>query len=202
MHSIRLASEDDLPALSAVLARAFDQDPFWRWIVGDQGDYPARLGRGFAAQLRHLALPGGLVWCGEQHQGAALWSAPGQWQLGILQQLRFLPDFVRMTEWQRLWKVSRAIQAVQDAHPHTPHYYLQVLGVDPVHQGKGWSRPLIETGLALADRDNQPAYLETAEESNLSLYHRYGFEVTQTLTDLPGNPPPLWCMWRQPGAGR
>lgn len=198
MHSIRLASDDDLPALSAMLARAFDQDPFWRWIVGDQGDYQSRLGHGFAAQLRHLALPGGLVWCGDQHQGASLWSAPGQWHLGVLQQLRFLPDFFRMTDWQRLWTVSRAIQAVQDAHPQTPHYYLQVLGVDPAHQGKGWSKPLLQIILQRADTEQKPVYLETAEESNLSLYRRYGFEVTTILTGLPGDAPPLWCMWREP----
>ncbi|MCC1497770.1 GNAT family N-acetyltransferase [Alcanivorax sp. 1008] len=198
MHKIRPASQSDLSALAAMLARAFNNDPFWRWIVDGQGDYQSRLCGGFEAQLRHMALPGGLVWCGGQHQGAALWSAPGQWQLGVLQQLRFLPEFVRMTPWQRLWKVSRAIQAVQEAHPKVPHYYLQVLGVDPSHQGKGWSRPLIETGLALADRYAQPAYLETAEQSNLSLYRRYGFEVTKTLGDMPGNPPPLWCMWREP----
>jgi ribosomal protein S18 acetylase RimI-like enzyme len=97
-----------------------------------------------------------------------------------------------------LWTVSRAIQAVQDAHPQTPHYYLQVLGVDPMHQGKGWSRPLLQIILARADQEQMPVYLETAEESNLSLYRRYGFEVSKILTDLPGEAPPLWCMWREP----
>jgi ribosomal protein S18 acetylase RimI-like enzyme len=197
MSTIRPANTRDVPALSTMLARAFDRDPFWRWIVGNGSDYQARLARGFASQLNHLALPGGLVWCGEQHEGAALWSAPGQWQLGLLQQLRLLPDFARMIDWHRLWTVSRAVQLVQDAHPREPHYYLQVLGVDPAYQGKGWSRPLIEVGLALADQQHQPAYLETAEESNLSLYRRYGFEVTRILTDFPGKAPPLWCLWRE-----
>lgn len=198
MHSLRLATSTDVDALSVMLARAFDQDPFWRWIVGHGDDYQARLAQGFATQLSHLALPGGLVWCGEHHQGAALWSAPGHWQLGLFQQLRLLPDFARMIDWHRLWTVSRAVQQVQQAHPRQPHYYLQVLGVDPAHQGKGWSRPLIEAGLTLADKQRQPAYLETAEESNLSLYRRYGFEVTRTITDFPGDAPPLWCMWREP----
>lgn len=198
MHSIRLAEYQDIPALAAMLARAFDKDPFWRWIVGEQPEYPQRLTQGFATQLRHLALPGGLVWTGTEHQGAALWSAPEQWQFGILQQLRLIPEFVRITGWRRLWEVSRAIDAVQQAHPDLPHYYLQVLGVDPVHQGQGWSRPFLEKVLVQCDRESMPAYLETAEESNLSLYQRFGFEVSRTLANLPGKAPPLWCMWREP----
>ena len=198
MHPIRLAEYSDLPALATMLARAFDRDPFWRWIVGDEPGYQDRLTQGFAAQLRHLALPGGLVWCGNQHQGAALWSAPDHWHLGFLQQLRFAPDFVRIAGWRRIWTVSRAVSAIQNAHPREPHYYLQVLGVDPQYQGKGWSRPLLETVLERCDREQKPAYLETAEESNLSLYRRYGFEVSDVLSDLPGDAPTLWCMWREP----
>mgnify|MGYP005749360979 CR=1 FL=1 len=202
MHPIRLASHADIPALAAMLARAFDKDPFWRWMAGDGHDCVARMTQGFAVQLRHLALPGGLVWCGEQHQGASLWSAPGQWQLGLLDQLRLLPEFVQVAGWSRLWSVSRAIERVQQVHPTEPHYYLQVLGVDPACQGQGWSRPLLEGMLARADRESRPVYLETAEESNLSFYRRFGFDVSQLLADLPGAAPPLWCLWREPRASR
>lgn len=198
MPPIRLANQADIPALAAMFSRAFAEDPFWCWMVGEHGDQQQRLILGFAAQLRHLALPGGLVWCAEQHQGAALWSAPGQWHLSFIQQLRFLPDFIHIAGWRRLWAVSRAIQAVQDAHPAEPHYYLQVLGVDPAHQGQGWSTVLLKEVLQRCDQEQMPAYLETAAEDNLSLYQRHGFVVTNILKDLPGNPPPLWCMWRQP----
>lgn len=198
MHPIRRADNEDISALAAMLARAFDKDPLWRWITGSQAGYELRLTQAFATQLRHLALPGGLVWRGTEYQGAALWSAPGQWRLGILQQLRLMPEFVRVTGWRRLWEVSRAIDAVQRAHPTTPHYYLQVLGVDPLHQGQGWSRPFLEKMLVQCDQQSMPAYLETAQESNLSLYQRFGFDVSRMLTDLPGKAPPLWCMWRPP----
>lgn len=198
MHAIRLADYQDTSALSAMLARAFDKDPLWRWIAGSQAGHELRLARAFATQLRHLALPGGLVWTGTEYQGAALWSEPGRWRLGILQQLRLMPEFVQVTGWRRLWEVVRAIDAVQRAHPTTPHYYLQVLGVDPLHQGQGWSRTFLETVLVRCDQQSLPAYLETAQERNLSLYRRFGFDVSLTLTDLPGKAPPLWCMWRPP----
>ena len=74
-----------------------------------------------------------------------------------------------------------------------------VQGQAGAHQGKGWSKPLLQIILQRADTEQMPVYLETAEESNLSLYRRYGFEVTTILTGLPGDAPPLWCMWREPG---
>lgn len=198
MQQIRLVHQTDIPALATMLGRSFSQDPFWCWMVGEHGDQQQRLALGFAAQLRHLALPGGLVWCAEHYQGAALWSAPGQWHLGFFQQLRFVPDFIRVTGWRRLWTVSRAVQAVQDAHPTEPHYYLQVLGVDPAHQGQGWSTVFLQEVLQRCDQEQIPAYLETAGKDTVSLYLRHGFVVTNTLKGLPGNPPPLWCMWREP----
>lgn len=198
MHSIRLASYADVPAIAATLARAFDQDPLMRWVVGDLPDFSGRIEHLFAIQLRQLAMPGGLVWCGDDYQGACLWSAPGQWHLGILKQLRLLPHVWHITHWSRLITVLRAIDQIQHGHPDTPHYYLQVLGVDPAHQGKGWARPLLDIVLEQADRENKPAYLETANPDTLSLYRRFGFEVTRVFDQLPGGAPPVWCMLRPP----
>lgn len=198
MHRIRLAEHADVAAIAATLAQAFDQDPLLRWVIGDTPDYRQRVEHLFATQLRHLALPGGLVWCGTAHEGACLWSAPGQWHFGLFKQLRLLPDFLRVTRWSRLLTVIRAIDQVQLGHPETPHYYLQVLGVAPAHQGKGWARPLLDIILDQADRENMPAYLETANPDTLSLYRRFGFEVIRLFDDLPGGAPPVWCMLRPP----
>ena len=89
----------EFDAVVEVLARAFVDDPFWRWLCRPE-DFQVRLRRGMAAQLRHLALPGRV-----DHipgVGAALWSPPGQWRLGLWQQLRFLPDFAAITGLTRL----------------------------------------------------------------------------------------------------
>lgn len=196
--AIRPANPADIPLMAGALARAFASDPFACWLVRGQPDTLKALRRAFALQLEYLAMPGGLVFCSEPVQGAALWSAPGQWDLSVWRQLRFTPAFARVVGWRRLLPVLRAIQKVQAAHPREPHYYLQVLGVDPDTQGSGVGAALLRPMLERADRENLAVYLETAEPTNLGYYRRFGFGVRDEL-DLPAGAPHLWTMLRRPG---
>ena len=49
-----------------------------------------------------------------------------------------------------------------------------------------------------ADRDGVPAYLESSNERNLTLYERNGFRVVGEHRAL-GRGPTIWRMWRAPG---
>ena len=196
--TIRQATAVDTQALAQMLARSFAQEEFWTWMVGTHAGMLQRLEKGFATQIRRFGLPYGHVWCGTQYEGAALWSPPNSWTLGLLQQVQLLPEFIQLVGIKRLWAVSRVVDAIQAAHPTTPHYYLQVLGVDPTAQGQGWSKPLMQVVLSKADHERMPCYLETATFSNLALYRRFGFEVTHTHDALPYGAPTMWSMWREP----
>ncbi len=58
------------------------------------------------------------------------------------------------------------------------HWYLQTLGVEPVHQGKGYGSLLMEYMLEKIDNTNPlPVFLETSTELNVNFYKRFGFEV-------------------------
>ena len=58
------------------------------------------------------------------------------------------------------------------------HWYLQTLGVEPDHQGKGYGSLLMEYMLEKIDTTNPlPAFLETSTEINVKFYKRFGFEV-------------------------
>ncbi|NVM46625.1 MAG: GNAT family N-acetyltransferase [Candidatus Lokiarchaeota archaeon] len=60
------------------------------------------------------------------------------------------------------------------------HWYLQSLGVEPVHQGKGYGRLLMEYMLEKIDNSNPlPVFLETSTEINVKFYKRFGFEVVK-----------------------
>jgi GNAT superfamily N-acetyltransferase len=61
-------------------------------------------------------------------------------------------------------------------HPSEPHWYLPLMGVDPAHQGKGHGDALMSYALERCDRDRAPAYLESTNSRNISLYRRHGFE--------------------------
>jgi hypothetical protein len=52
--------------------------------------------------------------------------------------------------------------------------------------------------LERCDREEMPAYLEASSPRSRACYERSGFEATDELV-LPDGPP-LWPMWRRPGA--
>jgi ribosomal protein S18 acetylase RimI-like enzyme len=91
--------------------------------------------------------------------------------------------------------VGRALLEVERAHPAEPHWYLAVLGVRPDRQGHGIGGALLEAGLARADADGLPCYLESSNPRNVGLYERHGFEITAEHW-LPDGPV-FTYMWRK-----
>lgn len=77
-----------------------------------------------------------------------------------------------------------------------PHWYLMVLGVDPELQNQGAGSAIVREGLAHADRESVPCYLETSERRNLAFYERHGFVVVEEATLGKGGPP-AWAMLRK-----
>lgn len=64
-------------------------------------------------------------------------------------------------------------------------------------QGTGKGGAVIRAGLERVNAEGLPACLETAKETNIGLYRRFGFEVTEEWR-LPGGPP-VWSMVRAAG---
>lgn len=63
-------------------------------------------------------------------------------------------------------------------HPDEPVWYLPLIAVDPTHQGKGIGSALVKAALKRIDEEGLPAYLESSNPRNISLYERHGFAVT------------------------
>ena len=84
-------------------------------------------------------------------------------------------------------------RALEEAHPVEPHWYLSLLGVDPLHQGQRVGIGLLRSWLEAVDRDDLPSYLETDREQNVAFYERVGFAVQLELNVLET---PIWCMRR------
>ena len=81
-------------------------------------------------------------------------------------------------------------------HTKDEHWYLVAIGVDPALQGSGVGTRLLAPGLAAADAEGLPAYLETEKERNLPFYGRHGFEVRDEISRR--GTPTVWTMWREP----
>ena len=187
----RLATPADRDALARMLARAFHDDPPMQWAHPDEATRPARAERFFAARLRTL-VPQELTWTDETCGGAALWAPADAWRAPPRE---WLETFRAMT-LRRLPLVLAGLSTVERLHPHEPHLYLAVLGVDPARQRQGLGSRLLAPGLELCDREGVPAYLETAKAANVTFYERHGFRVRDELR-LPRGPQ-VWLMWREP----
>jgi ribosomal protein S18 acetylase RimI-like enzyme len=109
---------------------------------------------------------------------------------------RFRPDDLR--------RFLTVIDHTDQAHGrlmHQPHWYLWALGVQPEAQGQGIGGDLLQYGLAQADGDGLPCYLETQTERNIAFYERFGFRVADELT-VRSLAMRLWPMIRESDASK
>ncbi|HVS29627.1 MAG TPA: GNAT family N-acetyltransferase [Solirubrobacteraceae bacterium] len=194
-HRVRRATSADSETLSDVLARAFFDDPVLEWMYrGDRARM--RGGRSFFRRRLDDLLRDEDVFTTEGLAGAAVWAPPDRWHVELAQQLR-LTHALALTG-TRLPRVYAGFNLIERKHRSEPHYYLAVLGTDPLLQGRGVGSAVLRPILERCDRDGVPAYLETAKERNIAFYARHGFRVTEQI-QLPKGPP-MWLMWRDPGA--
>jgi len=133
----------------------------------------------------------------------ACWLAPGKADLTVGRMLR--------AGWGMVWALlrlrgqdSRRFLAVyghiEEAHKRVmvrPHWYLWVLGVDPIHQGQGIGGRLMQPILAQADATGLPCYLQTQTEANVAFYQRHGFAII-AHEPVSAHGGPLWYMVREP----
>ena len=191
MHAVRKATKADVPRLKGVLGRSFQDDPVNTWIIGSQ---LRKLERFF--EVYELGTRLAETYTTEGLDGAAIWTAPGQWKMPWRTTLRVAPTMLRLTG-RRTLLGAQVEKALDESHPREPHWYLAVLGTDPDKQGKGVGSALMAPVLERCDREGIAAYLESSKEKNVPFYRRHGFEVTKELR-LPKGGPSLWLMWRDP----
>jgi len=107
----------------------------------------------------------------------------------------------------RMWKMgldaSRNIKPIREystaAHRKyapTNHWYLQSLGVEPIHQGKGYGSLLLEHFIEKIATDSLPIFLETSTQRNVNFYERFGFQVMEEEI-VPGTNVRQWYLLRK-----
>jgi ribosomal protein S18 acetylase RimI-like enzyme len=195
---VRRAGAEDIPALAAMLSRAFFDDPVASWAWRPDALRPRALERFQAIRLRQL-LDGQEIWTTGELTSAALWALPGAWHKSLRETATLAPCFLRPSLFARLPLVAAGWERLERAHPRRPpHYYLAVLGTDPAAQGRGLGSAVLRPVLEQCDRDQVGAYLESSKERNIDFYARHGFRVLGEVRLLRG--PKMWKMWRDPHA--
>lgn len=169
-----------------------------KWFLAASPRRVALLRRYFGVVLPKLYAPHGRVWVSEQPVGAAAWLKPGAWPIPASARRAVLPAQLRTFGRHPLRAIAGQAE-IDRGHPNAPHWYLDFIGVAPGFQRRGAGSALLAAMLEQTDREGIAAALNAGSPRSRELYRRHGFEVTEEFR-LPFDGPPLWRMWREPGA--
>jgi ribosomal protein S18 acetylase RimI-like enzyme len=192
-------TRENAPAVSAAVARAFEDDPVYEWIFPE---FEGRLARMIAMNeaLLPRLLPVGFIEMNttSESAGVSIWIGPEKWEPPTKKLLTAVPKLVRIMGVRAVSKLVGAMGMMKKEHPKDqPHWYLSGLATDTAYQRTGVGTALITPKLEECDRAGLGAYLETQKAINVPYYERFGFRVTKEV-DLPKGGPHLWLMWRDP----
>ncbi len=188
---IRMTTSPDEAAAIDTIVLAFSSDPVWRWCWPDPHRY-LQSAPCFARAFAGSAFTHDGAYCSDDYAGACLWLLPNvhsdEAAMGDVLQ-RTLSEAVRSD-------LTGVLEQMAEYRPTEPHWYLPIIGVDPLHQGKGYGSTLMKCALQDCDREHLPAYLESTNDQNVPLYQRHGFEVVGTIQS--GTSPTILPMYRSP----
>ena len=182
---------------SVLLACAFSVDPLATHILPDPKSRPRRLQRYIEVLVRASCMLDAVYVLGSPISGVAVWMGPGQ-NLTVGQQAEAgidrLPEILGEAENDLYRYVGDHLNSLRHRDVPTPHWYLSVLGVDPVSQGQGIGGDLLRPILDEAEDTGTRCYLETFTEKNVAFYRRFGFEVVVHESDNANGIPAFWTM--------
>lgn len=188
---VREVGAAEQASLIATLTLAFAEDPVMRYLYPEPATYLTTMPE-FVAAFCGPAFSGGLCLAAEQFLGVACWVQPG----GAAAD--FPAALFSAVEPTRLREVNETLKTVAGLHPQQPHWYLPQIGVDPGARGRGLGAALLAAALERIDESGAPAFLESSNPRNVSLYQRYGFEALEAVQ--VGNAPPMIPMVRAAAA--
>lgn len=198
----QLQDQEVCPA-GDVLGRAFQTDPLYSFAIPNADHRRCWLPI-FKRQLIVITQPHRRNYVARDEQGqiagALVMTPPGKFPHSLAANLRlFWTAVMRPTPWRpslvKLWPIRRYAETFNEIHYRGPHWYIDVIGVDPQRQGQGVGRLLMARAIELATESAMPIWLETQTESNVGYYESLGFAVTVKRQPTPQGPP-TWGMLR------
>ena len=200
---VRLNKAQVKPA-AEVLSRAFQNYPLLQYYFHDK--FHDELERKkIALYFVSFAIFSGIRY-GEIYatspnlEGVAIWFPSDNYPVTIWKLVRSVPlsvifGFSRYGGG-RMRQLGEYLEAVHQRLAPFGHWFLQVIGVDPQFQGKGYAGKLLKPMLARIDEEGLPCYLETFDEHNVSFYEHFGFAVIEKST-IPETNFTNWAMLRR-----
>jgi GNAT superfamily N-acetyltransferase len=198
--------EDQGDEVAALMGWAFQNDPLFAHACPDPSERARWLPWLFRWSTWKGFFFGQVRGTTGRLDGAVATIGPGGGEFTAEQLARFGyeqgREAVGAAVWDRSVAVINAAFEPADAALHRavpePHWYLDVIAVDPARQGRGIGGALLRAVSARADADGAPVVLLTFQPASLPLYERNGYVVACDGI-VPGSGLPWWGMRRDPG---
>jgi len=196
---IRINKQGAKPAVK-VLSNAFRDYPLLQFYFPDNL-IREKISNYFLSFVVYSGIKYGEVYAtSENLEGIAIWIPSKNFPITFWKMLRSVPlskilSFVKYGG-SKLRSFNEYIDTVHQQQAPFKHWFLQVIGITPRFQGKGYASKLLKPMLKKIDKEHLPCYLETISEKNVSIYEHFGFK-TIDKSNIPETTLMNWAMLRK-----
>lgn len=182
---VKTAVKSERDSVFDCLKLAFAGDPATRSVWPDPQKYLKHFskfaeafgGKSFTNQSAHYV---------GNYSGAALWLPPN-----VEPDVEAILRLFQETTSEEIQDIlPKVFEKMAGYHPYEPHWYLPLLGVDPLYHGKGLGSALLKHAATKFDNDNVLAYLESSNPRNIPIIRKTWFYCTW---HYPGEQVPAYC---------
>jgi ribosomal protein S18 acetylase RimI-like enzyme len=196
---VRLGTSD-IPRASAQVGRAFHHDPFLNHFLPDPDKRTRLSPKGFRCILRYGVYYGEAYTTSSEMEAVAVWLPPQSAHASLFRMVRVGALAVPFTMGRRFFfgflRFLEHVESLRAQHTPFPHWYLQLLGVEPQWQRQGYGSTLLRPMLERFDKAGISCCLDTENGNNVPYYERFGFKVVAE-TKAPKTDIGVWLMARK-----
>ncbi len=186
LYQLQQLREDQIEESSRLVGRAFQDDPLFVYCFPNPIERKIKSVTHCEYLILLGILSGEVYTASSEIEGVAVWhpyaiddKKLGKQSKEIIRRLRKIKreEFSDPLFIERMGIFEEIANSFQNQYVNFPHWYLGIIGVDPIYQGKGYGSKLLKMKLAEIDEQNLPCYLHTENERNVKFYEHFGFEL-------------------------
>ena len=170
----------DIHKAASILGRSFINYPIFTYIIPDNKYRKEKISLLFSFLIRNGLQTGEVLAPSMNIEGVSIWIPHN----GKSPKVNVIASgiiglFLRLdnSSLQRFIKVGREKERMRLKIINKPYCLLDVIGVDPQFQRKGFARRMLQPKLNELDSKKIPCYMETSDIANIPMYENYGFTI-------------------------
>ena len=194
--------DTDVARAADVLSASFADYPIFQHVVPEGAARNRKLAHVFRFLVRLGLASGEVIAPSDRMEGVSIWFRSERTEGSVLTAFRAglfgLYPRVGHGIVSRLIQVSVAKGRARAELLTRPYCLLDLIGVEPSLQGRGFARKILDEKLRELDSEHLPCYLETCTMGLARYYGRCGFEVIRRYRLATVD---VFCLLREVGAG-